>query len=138
MSLPDSDARAVEALMIRYAFAADTRDPAAMASLFTSDAVIDGPWGTFQGPDGVRNFADRFRHALPVQSRHLVTNVLVEGEGDQATFTAYYVQITGGREVRSTGMYTCTARKVDGTWRLSRRSVVVDVPSGTGEAASMT
>jgi hypothetical protein len=127
-------------LLTRYAVAADEASEAELSAIFTDTAVIDGPWGAHVGSDGLKRFSARLmRRSIEspsTQPRHLITNVLIDGDGDTATMRAYYVQFETDRdgpkplrsEVRSTGTYECIARKDGGAWRLERRVATVDAP----------
>jgi hypothetical protein len=127
--------------MVRYAFAVDEAEEEEFQRIFTDDAVIDGPWGKHEGVEGVKRFAKNFpRLAVErknVKGRHLMTNFLIDGDGDSATMKVYFVEFKTDTspsdpsrattsEVLSTGKYDCLARKVDGAWRLQQRLLTMD------------
>src|SRR5262249_32186817 len=51
--------------------------------------------GLYEGKAGVRKFADILR-GLPIVMRHLVTNVVIRGDGERARSECYVLAITGG------------------------------------------
>jgi hypothetical protein len=127
-------------LILRYGDAA--RDPSGnterLLDLCTEDVVLDGPRGYHVGTEGVIEFAAKER-GLPVdddgpQEYHhtLITNILVDGEGDTATISAHVTQLrlvigdTPPGRIVGTGKYECVAKKVDGVWKLQTRIVLLD------------
>jgi hypothetical protein len=126
---------AVAELLARYAEAADRRLPVeAMLEVFTDDAVIDGPWGRYEGRDGIGEWVRAGQAHATSQFRHLISNVLVEetARADELAVRAYFVQYATEAEGGATprlvyvGTYDCTARCQGETWRLSKRVVRVD------------
>jgi hypothetical protein len=95
-------------------------DPAA---LFVADVRVSTPGGEAQGIEPLVAQAQR-NHAVPTQ--HLITNVLVEVEGDEASVGANLVVtfVDGPEQLRRQGQtYAFEARRTGAGWRLS--SVVV-------------
>jgi hypothetical protein len=137
MPLSAQDRLDIEELLARYAQAVDV-DGAEdeLFEIFSSDAVLDSPIsGKFSGREGLKAFATVVAELRRGRiGRHLITNVRVQGEGDQAQIRAYYVHAstprapaTGhGAAVTHTGTYDCSARRHEGRWRLQRRTVTVD------------
>jgi 3-phenylpropionate/cinnamic acid dioxygenase small subunit len=138
MPFTSHDRQQVQDLMTRYAFAVDGGTEADFFDIFTDDAVLDGPWGIRRGRDGVLDLARRVtERKSTVQLRHLLTNMLVEGEGDSARVRAYFVEFRtpigqpsvsdrSAAELLHVGTYDCAAIKVSGVWRLHHRLVHVD------------
>ena len=91
--------------------------------------------------EGVRLFMRKAQaRRLEMQTRHYATNFRIEGDGDRATLKAYLVLLMTYRkphpphrhrvtQFQLAGHYDCTARKVNGSWRLERRTVYVDTES---------
>ncbi len=136
MALTLEDRLAVQELMVRYAYGIDTDcTEAGWLDLFTENAVMTSPFsGVHEGFEGVKQFRNKF---LPrrgkIQIRHVITNFLVDGEGDRATLKAYFTELKTDlqaskpkTELFFCGSYDCVARKIDGKWKLERRTVNID------------
>jgi len=77
----------------------------------------------------VRKFADTLA-PLGVFMRHLVTNVVIEGDGEHAHVECYVTAVTGSPQTpnRMTGFYEDELVKQSGRWLLHRRRLAVDLP----------
>jgi hypothetical protein len=143
VGLTPEDRQQIQDLLIRYTYAVDldgTEED--LVAIFTEDAVLDSPIsGHHAGVEGVRLFMRKAQaRRLEMQTRHYATNFRIEGDGDRATLRAYMMLLMTNRkpqpphrhrttEFQFAGHYECTARKVDGKWRLDRRTVYVDSES---------
>jgi len=131
MSLTAEDRFEIQDLLLRYAAIRD-REREAFFALFTDDVVLEGPRGSWRGHEGVAHFWEQFERAegrSPYHRGPMITNVLVDGHGDRATMTAQFLQVKGEPgEPRTiqTGWYECELRRVDGSWKLSKRVTHVD------------
>jgi SnoaL-like domain len=122
--------RACERLVYRYAWLVDSGEAVGIADLFTTD----GTWAAGDGEpmrnrDGIRaGFAAR-QSVVRRQSRHVMTNVLIDVQNaDEASGRAYLVNYrhdsdTGVAErpapadaPKFVGEYNLTFRRVDGEW----------------------
>lgn len=156
-SLADSDAETLERfriheLQLRYALAHDLTDPDLYAAVFTEDAelhsagrvlakgrealqavgVNDRKRFNANAADGERSFG-----AL----RHVITNSVIDLTGETTAKGVCYVQTIvmrpgGGPEIMSLGRYEDEYRKVDGTWLIAKREIVMDW--GNSELVSAT
>jgi hypothetical protein len=81
------DERALKTLCLDYGFYADTRDGESFAKLFTSDAVLEGSGLRFDTPETLREVPNRLR--IYRKTYHLIHNVYVEINGDEATGIIY-------------------------------------------------
>ena len=102
------------------------------AALFTDDCCLDLSQllGRYEGAAGIRQFCAMIG-SLNLFMRHLVTNVVVEGEGERARAAAYVTAITGApgpSQRQTTGLYEDELVKRDGRWLLHRRRLALDVP----------
>ena len=126
------DRLAINDLFVRYTNALDRGDVATVVDCFTADAVLESPViGSIAGSEAIRAFAERFaaQRAGGTQFRHMITNIVAEGDGGRARATAYLlVLITqDGRSRRlAPGRYECDAVKQGDVWRFSRRTVSHD------------
>jgi ketosteroid isomerase-like protein len=125
---------------IRYATSLDRGDVDAVVECFTEDASLVSPvMGEFFGHAGVRDFAsrtERLKREEGVQFRHVVSNLVVDVEGDRARATCYLLDFrtrNGKTELLSPGEYECIMRKTSGRWLFERRVVVMDKPFHANE-----
>ena len=128
------DRQAIEQLLAGdYPRALDTRDFDAYAALFTEDGELSLQGNTAKGRAAIKQFVA----ALPAEPRviHPITNLSYEIDGDSASGGAYWqdVGLAGGAPgVLIAGRYEDTLRKVDGEWRIAKRSIVIEfAPPGT-------
>ena len=125
---------------IRYATSLDRGDVEDVVSCFAGDATLVSPvLGEFAGHAGIREFASRtarLKREEGVQFRHVVSNLVVDVDGDTARATCYLLDFRtrdGKTELLSPGEYQCCLRKIDGRWLFERRVVVMDRPFGVNE-----
>jgi uncharacterized protein (TIGR02246 family) len=130
MGLTVEDQLAIQGLAARYNFAIDTGDGEAFAATFVEGGVLNGAGQVTEGRAALADFARNF--AASVRGpRHVVTNMVIDGDGKFATFKAYMqLSIMSGEPAQSTvlaiGGYDDTLSKEDGTWRFVRRSFTLD------------
>ena len=146
MTLTLEDRIALQDLMTKYAYYVDVEcSENEFLDLFTEDAIIDSPMaGRYEGVEGVKRF--RLERILAkrekIQMRHVITNFLIEGDGNQATIKAYLsnsrtqLEVPPGVEPKVeflyTGSYGCTARKIGGKWKLAHRTGYIDAQGKQG------
>jgi uncharacterized protein (TIGR02246 family) len=121
--------RACERLVYRYAWLVDSGEAAGIADLFTEDGVWKaGDGEPMRGREGIRAGFTARQAITRRQSRHVMTNVLIDVDGDTATGRVYLVNYrhdskTGVAErpapsdaPKFVGEYDLTFRRVDGEW----------------------
>jgi ketosteroid isomerase-like protein len=125
----------VHNLFVKYTTSLDRCDPEGVVTCFASDGVVDSPlMGIFKGREAIRAFAERTVKASrgrDGQFRHVVSNLVVEAEGDHANATCYlldYLTADGTTELLSPGEYRCTLTRIDGRWLFNNRMVTLDQP----------
>jgi uncharacterized protein (TIGR02246 family) len=125
--------RACERLLNEYARRVDSGTASAMAELFTADGVWLGADGRgMNGQDEIREAFTRREALTRRQSRHVITNVLVDVTSPtDATGIAYLINYrhdstTGQAEhpapadhPKFVGEYHLTFRKVEGEWKIA-------------------
>ena len=136
MTTPDLqrllDEAALRRLAFSYARAVDGNEPDLMATLFTVDAVVEGPGFTMQGRDQLRGIpamvAQRFKGTL-----HCVMNQTVTIEGDTGhgeTYTmAYHRYDTDDGQPMTLDWairYQDRFNRADGEWRFAYRRLVIE------------
>lgn len=145
MALSVNDRLEIEELIVRYTYFLDGfSSKEEFVSLFTEDGVLVSPYsGRYVGRKAVEEFADRklashsYGPDRTEQMRHIVSNVLIEGDGDTATMKAFLLDFTTRLDVpkRSTdfilaGHYECDVVRVNGKWKLKSRVLIVDTITG--------
>jgi len=128
-----------------YADAVDGKDWARYRSLFTQDARLDytGAWGIAGSVDEVASWLSRLADpSVNPMSHHVISNIRVVVDGDEATASAYYLTPAvladeGGATsmVVNTGRYEIALRRRPSGWRISR-FVVTSTSMHRAEVAS--
>jgi uncharacterized protein (TIGR02246 family) len=119
-------------LFVRYTTALDAGDVDTIVDCFTADAVLDSPAvGIHSGRAAIRAFAERFARFREAgsQLRHMITNLAVETDGDEARATCYLLNLItrdGKSELLAPGRYECRLVRDGGTWRFTHRRVILD------------
>lgn len=115
-----SDADEIRNLHQRYARGADERDIAALDSVFTDDAVIDGTRGVQTKAEWLEAMA---APRAATASMHLFADPLLDIDGDRATSDVYAVVFQTGEDSQLTlGMrYVDELVRHDGGWRVHAR-----------------
>jgi hypothetical protein len=128
-TLSTDDRLAISEVLSSYCHGVDRRQWGLFRSLFTSDIRLDlsQALGIFEGSDGIERFIATI-DALPITMRHLVTNIVIEGDGERARVQSYVVALTGepGKMQRGTGFYDDELVKTEGRWRLRHRRLLLD------------
>ncbi|MFP9191414.1 nuclear transport factor 2 family protein [Natrialbaceae archaeon A-CW1-1] len=103
-------------------------------TLFTPDAIVDyGPYDTLHGHDDIRSFASDVIDGLFTYSMHLALMPLLEVDGDKATGRWHLLvlyEASGGDPGWLVGTYEDTYRRVDGEWKFTSVTNVVDIDTG--------
>jgi hypothetical protein len=131
--LTTADRLAIEDTLRRYCHCIDRGRWEEFAELFTDDCRLDlsQVLGLYEGADGIRQFGETIR-SVGLFMRHLLTNVVVRGDGACARTESYVLAITGPKgsaPQQSTGIYEDELVKRDGRWLLRRRRLTLDVPA---------
>ena len=120
-------------LFVRYTTSLDACDVDAVVDCFTEDGWLESPvLGRFEGRAGIREFALRtakVRATRGGQFRHVVSNLSVEIQDDTGRATCYLLDFltTANRtELLSPGEYVCDLVRVEGGWRFTSRTVLMD------------
>jgi uncharacterized protein (TIGR02246 family) len=133
MAIPSADDHlAIGDLFARYMWALDAGDVEALVSCFTEDGSLESPAvGVYSGRDNIRAFAQRFAQfrARGTQLRHVISNLLVETDGDRGFAKCYLVVFlvrNGASRLLGPGQYECRLRRVEGRWLFEHRLVTMD------------
>ena len=124
MGLSTDDVLEIQQLVARYNFAVDGGDADAFAGTFTADGVFTVAGNEMRGHDALRAFVEG--RAGVASRRHIVSSIIVDGDGDAATLRAY-LQVVAKTEdgtfaVATQGTYDDRLVRTDDGWRFSVRS----------------
>ena len=133
------DRAAIEDLHGRYLFAFDWQDADTYASTFAPDGVLDYGAGEIKGRESIAAFIREGRQRTeqtrantpegqrPPGGRHIISNIVVDVDGDRARSLAYWTHMTSGADGYGTvdfwGHYEDDLVKVDGQWLYARRRI---------------
>lgn len=126
-------------LQARYVFAMDYLDADGYAAVFAEDGVLDWARGLVEGREAIREFMatgtyDFTRGAPAAQTpdgknwpstvRHLITNQVIEVDGNKATALTYWIQFNNNArrdqvEWMLFGSWYDEFVKIDGEWFFS-------------------
>jgi hypothetical protein len=123
MALTVEDRLEMMELVYRYDQAIDLGDGETYADTFTEDGVFQIT-GTSE-VSGRQALIDMVKRMGPRNDRHWVCNLVIDGDGDEATMKAYFALIRE-RGIAATGKYVNTMKKVTGKWRFARRQYTGD------------
>jgi uncharacterized protein (TIGR02246 family) len=123
------DVVAIQQLCARYNRAVDTGDGAGFAAMFRDGGTLNGR-GTIAGREALAAFATKAAASL-ASPHHVVTNVVVDGDGDTAKVTAYLqvwanVGEAGTPALITTGQYMDDLVREDGVWLFASRVFTSD------------
>lgn len=133
------DRAAIVDLQGRYVMAMDYLDADGYAAVFAEDGVLDWARGLVEGRDAIREFMasgtyDLTRGAPAAQApdgrnwpstvRHLITNQVIEVDGDKATALTYWIQFNNNAKRNQVewmlfGSWYDEFVKIDGEWFFS-------------------
>ena len=116
----------IVSLTVRYCWALDERDWNSLSEVFSSDAYAK--YGVTEHK-GIDSIIEKCQKALlPLDfSHHMVTNHVVELEGDEATCKCYFQaqhvrnSTPGGVNFIIAGKYEDELTRINGEWKISSR-----------------
>lgn len=112
--------------LVRFAHAMDERQWDLLEEITTRDIEADVGVGPLQGRDALVSVMRQFLDQCGT-TQHLLGNVLIDVNGDNATSQAYVSDMHLGCEgkenitFRTLGLYKDEWKKLDGQWRMCRR-----------------
>jgi len=128
----------IENLLNRYSLAYDRNDMTSMAGTFTDDAVMslrigDGDLiGPFDGKEAIMKLMTDSLASQNDQRRHLVSNLVVDKETDDAASVVSYLTLIsiadGKANLLSTAVYEDELTRDGGEWRFTKRHIQLDLP----------
>ena len=122
MSLSTDDTLNILQLYSLYSSAIDTGDGTSFGTCFVPDGVFDSGMSVLEGQTAISEFAIQTHSAMPGM-RHNATNIVLEGDGENATGSAFLIGylVDGGYKVIVTGRYTDELTKTSDGWRFTKR-----------------
>lgn len=133
--MKSTDLAEIHHLYAAYCVFADQGDGDRLSSCFTENARLVTGTGERVGRAAIAEFGVEVPRLLP-GVRHLLSNVYVEGEGDEAIGGAYVIVMSTaqGPKMLLSGRYADQLRRVDGQWRFSERIMTADYTPGADES----
>jgi uncharacterized protein (TIGR02246 family) len=135
------DEKAIREVVIRYGEHLDARDYAAYASLFASDGVWTGGFGSAKGPAAIqemleKNLGKPEEGFVNKSNFHLVTTVVADVDGDTAKVRSRYMFFTASPDNRPApalaGRYVDDFVRENGTWKVKARTTHGVIPFRDG------
>lgn len=127
----------IRRILVEYGTYLDARDYAAYAGLFATNGEWVGGFGKFQGPEAIRKMLeDSMGKPEPgfvnKANFHMLTNPLIEIDGDRARVTSKYLFWSRSPDDRPTpllaGRYEDEFVRENGQWKIARRAAWGEIP----------
>ena len=132
------DEREIRALLLRYAVSLDRRDFTGYSALFTQDGHWYGRAGDVRGRAAIEqmlldSFGPTPEGFVNTSNFHLMTNFLIEVEGDTARADSRITYFARGENDRPVpmlaGRYEDEFVRVECRWRFASRQVIGEIPT---------
>jgi len=132
------DEREIRDLLIHYAQRLDGRDHKGYAALFARDGRWSGKLGDYTGPEAIEAMLVQAFGPTPegfrnINNFHLMTNMVIQVDGDRATAHSritYFERSPESRPVAMlAGRYEDELVREDGRWLFKHRHVVGEIPT---------
>jgi ketosteroid isomerase-like protein len=131
------DESAIQRILIQYGAFLDARDFAGYAGLFAAQGEWIGGFGTFTGPAAIRAMLEASFGApepgwINKSNFHLLSNPLIEIDGDRASVSSRYLFVTRNDDDRPAaalaGRYVDQFVRENGAWKILRRTAYGAIP----------
>jgi 3-phenylpropionate/cinnamic acid dioxygenase small subunit len=130
------DIEEIRTVLTDYGRYLDAHDLVAYSHLFASDGEWVGGFGTGKGPTGIQTLMERnlgvTAKAKPGSTYHLLTNFLIDVQGDTATAWSRWTFVVTSADNKPSimygGHYDDTLVREDGRWKFKRRVAINDIP----------
>ena len=137
------DEKAIREVLIRYGEYLDAKDYAGYASLFASDGVWTGGFGSATGPAAIqtmleKNLGKPEAGYINKTSFHLMTTEVIDVTGDTAKVRSRYTFFTASPESKPVpslaGRYVDDFVRENGAWKIKKRTTNGVIPYRDGNA----
>ncbi len=117
----------IQELTARYANAMDDTDLDAWMETWDGNGSWKGGLGEFQGTDKLKELFAALGERIK-NRRHVMTNFVISGEGDQAEQRCYMLVFDRVNEAKliASGVYNDRLIKAGGKWKFLERRVALD------------
>jgi ketosteroid isomerase-like protein len=122
--------REIERLILDYAALNDAGDWDAVAGMVAEDGRVSRPIAPDDFTQGRDIILAAFKARPPRHTRHIVTNIRVDVDGDQASATSQIMLFTGPDMAPLVGSYADKLVKTADGWRFTERRGSLDFPKG--------
>lgn len=131
MSLKFEDKVEIQELSARYANAMDDGNLEEWLDTWADDGIWEGAVGKYEGKSALAKLLGDLGARIQ-NKRHVMTNSVITGAGDQAVQQCYLLvfEREDSPALIATGVYKDTLKKIDGSWKFAQRAVKLD-PSFT-------
>ena len=128
------DLEAIRQVFVDYGHHLDRGDLDAYVGLFAEDGeLLLGPLGRARGRAEIRDLMGRATAASAGHSWHLITNPIIELDGDRATAEVMWTVVRRGEDGSAVlgmlGRHRDVLVRRDGGWQFQRREGHIDVPA---------
>lgn len=120
--------RAIERMILDYAAYNDAADWDAVAALYVPEGRMSRPVAPDDFTEGCEAIIVAFKARPPRKTRHIVTNIRVDVDGDVATATSQIMLFTGPDMAPLVGGYTDKLAFTEKGWRFTERRGGLDFP----------
>ncbi len=130
------DIEEIRKVLTDYGRFLDAHDLVAYSHLFAADGEWVGGFGTGKGPAGIQALMEKnlgvTAKGKPGSTYHLLTNFLIDVQGDSATAWSRWNFVVTSADNKPTimygGHYDDTLIRENGQWKFKRRVAVNDIP----------
>lgn len=136
------DIEDIRRLLIEYGRTLDRRDFKSYSRLFAQDGewIGVGTIGSAKGPAAIQAFMEKNIGVTPVRCNHLMTNMLIDVEGDSATAWSRWTLIDADASDKPaliySGHYEDVLLRENDAWKFRSRVASVDIPDVSQAAAA--
>ena len=123
MALTTDDLVEINHIYAKYSHALDTGQAELFLSLWAPDGTFTQEGRTRRGHEELREMGSR---GIAGRARHFNANIMIDGDGDQATGTSYLYLTRAVKQEPLIGIYTDMLVKINGHWVFQTREVKGD------------
>ncbi len=129
VTLKVEDKIEIAELCTKYNLAVDNSDIEGWLETWADDGMLEGNFVNARGKSELKNMLVNLLDSNTVTGkRHVLANIVCEGEGDIATATSYLIifEAMNSPAVIASAVYNDNLKKIDNRWKFARRKLIVD------------